>query len=454
MPYTNEFSNKISHERIIKNPNVIERLKEFKIAYEVPKLQGNDIKKMFQQIKTEKASDKIKFVFTVDSSYVELPLNNNIPSATVGIVNFSVSIVDLEKKYSLASSEFIDPQRFNDMFNSSLLTFVTPGHNVILKDNLSPIQSTRLALYEFFSQKPFNSLSLLDTLYIILKAGSKDNKISFFCPNPECHENIEWDLSNANSYTGKCPACGEDIYISDWLRLHEAIDEELGTGSILSRFSQVSEHLIVLNLLQTIQNNSFLKNLLENTAFIIDGPLALYGEPAKLHSYILQYLYQLKNEGFVYFGLIKSGRLKDHFTLLEEKLKEQGINIPYNSFILVNDEYRFKYIQRRPKRNKYFGQEVLYGQDFLFYSDKGKKYVISLPYPVPEKTDENFKEYIFKYEAYTTLPVVLDLLNKISIDIYEDAVLPIALAHKFASISLNPGVKILEIFIKNHIKQQ
>ncbi|MBZ4651128.1 DNA double-strand break repair nuclease NurA [Thermosipho sp. (in: thermotogales)] len=429
MPYINEFSNKISHERIIKNPKVIEKLKEFKIAYEVPALQGDDIIKLFQQVKVEKASHGIKFVFTVDSSSVEIPLNNNIPSATVGIVNFSVSIVDLEEKSSLASSEFIDPQKFNDMFNSSLLTFVTPGHNVILKNNLSPIQSIRLALYEFFSQKPFNSLSLLDTLYIILK--SKDDKISFLCPNPECHRNIEWDLNSLNSYVGKCPTCGEDIYLSDWLRLHEALDEEWGTGSILSRFSQVNEHLVVLNLIQTIQNNSFLRNLLKNTAFIIDGPLALYGEPAKLHAHILQYLHQLKSEGFVYFGIIKSGRLKDHFTILEEKLKQQGINIPYNSFMLVNDEYRFKYVQK-----------------------KGKKYVLSLPYPVPEKTDVAFKEYIFKHEAYDTLPVVLDLLNRISIDLYEDAVLPIALAHKFASISLNPGVKILEIFTKSYVKQQ
>jgi len=452
MPYINEFSNKISHERIIKNPKVIEKLKEFKIAYKVPTLQENNAIKLFQKIETEKASQKIKFVFTVDSSSVVIPLNNNIPSATVGIVNFSVSIVDLEKKHSLASSEFIDPQKFNDMFNSSLLTFVTPGHNVILKNDLSPIQSIRLALYEFFLQKPFNSLSLLDTMHIILK--SKSNKISFLCPNLDCHENIEWDLNKSNSYVGKCPTCGEDIYLSDWLRLHEAVDEEFGTGSILSRFSQVSEHLIVLNLLQTIRDNTFLKGLLKNTAFIIDGPLALYGEPARLHAYILQYLYQLKDEGFVYFGVIKSGRLKDHFNILEEKLKQQGINIPYNSFMLVNDEYRFKYVQRRPKRNKYFGQEVLYGQDFLFYSDKGKKYVLSLPYPVPEKTDVTFKEYIFKHEAYVTLPVVLDLLNRISIDLYEDAVLPIALAHKFASISLNPGVKILEIFTKSYVKQQ
>ncbi|ABP68166.2 hypothetical protein Csac_2594 [Caldicellulosiruptor saccharolyticus DSM 8903] len=452
MPYINEFSNKISHERIIKNPKVIEKLKEFKISYEIPALQTNDIIKLFQQIETKEASQKIKFVFTVDSSYVEVPLNNNIPSATVGIVNFSVSIVDLEKKYSLSKSEFIDPQKFNDMFNSSLLTFVTPGHNVILKEDLSTIQSIRLSIFEFFSQKPFNNLSLLDTLKDILK--SKDDKISFLCPNPDCHTNIDWDLKNSNDYIDNCPRCGERIYLSDWLRLHEAVDEELGTGSILSRFSQASEHLIVLNLLQTIMNNQFLNNLLENIAFIIDGPLAIYGQPAKLHAYILRYLHQLRDKGFIYFGVIKSGRLKDHFTILEERLKQQGINIPYNSFMLVNDEYRFKYIQRRPKQNKYFGIEVLYGQDFLFYSDKGKKYVISLPYPVPEKNESAFEKYIFNHNTYGTLPIVLDLLNRISIDLYEDAVLPIALAHKFASISLNPGIKILEIFTKNYIQQQ
>ncbi len=452
MPYINEFSNKISHERIVKNPEIVKKLKEFKIAYDVPTLMENNIINLFHKIKSEEASQKIKFVFAVDSSSVEIPLNNNIPSATVGIVNFSVSIIDLEKKLSLASREFIDPQKFNDMFNSSLLTFVTPGHNVILKDDLSSSQSIRLALYEFFLQKPFNSLSLLDTMHIILK--SKSDEISFLCPNLNCRKKIDWSSNKSKNYTSKCPTCGEIIYLSDWLRLHEAIDEEFGTGSILSRFSQVTEHLIVLNLVQTIRDNPYLKDLLKNTAFIIDGPIAIYGEPARLHAYILQYLYLLKDEGFIYFGIIKNGRLKDHFSMLEEKLKQHGISIPYNSFMLVSDEYRFKYVQRQPKHNKYFGQEVLYGQDFLFYSNKGAKYVLSLPYPVPEKTDVAFKEYIFNHEAYITLPVVLDLLNRISIDLYEDAVLPIALAHKFASISLNPGVRILEIFTKSYVKQQ
>ena len=43
MPYINEFSNKISHERIVKNPEIVKKLKEFKIAYDVPTLMENNI---------------------------------------------------------------------------------------------------------------------------------------------------------------------------------------------------------------------------------------------------------------------------------------------------------------------------------------------------------------------------------------------------------------------------
>lgn len=64
MPYINEFSNKISHERIIKNPKVIEKLKEFKISYEIPALQTNDIIKLFQQIETKEASQKSNLFYS------------------------------------------------------------------------------------------------------------------------------------------------------------------------------------------------------------------------------------------------------------------------------------------------------------------------------------------------------------------------------------------------------
>jgi len=164
----------------------------------------------------------------------------------------------------------------------------------------------------------------------------------------------------------------------------------------------------------------------------------------------LRYLYRIQqelNEPLIYFGLQKSGRIKDHFTLIEERAEKQGMAIIPNSFFLVDDDYRFRYIQRRPSSNKYFGQDVLYGQDFAFYSKDKKKYVISVLYPTEKKNDESYKK-IFDAKFYPTLPTIFHLLNELQTDIYEDVVLPVALAHKYAAVSLNPGTKILELFVR------
>src|SRR5690606_29050570 len=129
---------------------------------------------------------------------------------------------------------------------------------------------------------------------------------------------------------------------------------------------------------------------------------------------------------------------------------EKKLRLNDNSFLLVDDNYRFKYIQRAPEVNKYFGQEVLYGQDFLFYSKDKKRFVISILYPIEEK-NQNFTEVIFAFENYPTLGTIFDLINEISIDLYEDSILPLALAHKYAAISLNPGNNILEKFIRTNL---
>lgn len=72
-------------------------------------------------------------------------------------------------------------------------------------------------------------------------------------------------------------------------------------------------------------------------------------------------------------------------------------------------------------------------------------------YPVDSR-DIKFGDIVFDYKNYKNLNTILNLVNDISIDLYEDAILPVALAHKYAAISLNPGTNILEIFIKKHLE--
>ncbi|GAA0716374.1 DNA double-strand break repair nuclease NurA [Clostridium malenominatum] len=458
MPFKNEKANKFSHEKIINNKLLKEKLSNFKITYDVSNNSDTlqDIKSKFN--KNERESNKtIDFIFTVDSSFTEIPLDENIPSAKIGIVNFSSNIIDLSKKSEIYSNGFINPQKFNDIYNSQILTFICPTFNLVTinDEGMDTLQSIRKEIYDFFcNSKPFNSISLLQTLYNLIV--EIDGSIKLKCTNSKCESNVNsenkerliFNLKEIGIEPFVCPLCGKTMYLSDHLRLHEAVDLEFGHSNLLSRFSQITEHLIALNVIDTLMKyKSFA--LLSKIAFIIDGPLAIYGEPAKIHKNILKYLHNVSKrvgEQLIYFGISKTGKLKDHFSLIERKL-----NIEPNSFLLVDDSYRFKYIQKAPENNKFFGQEVLFGQDFLFYSIDKKKFVITMLYPIDNKSND-FGEIVFDKNQYGTLPVIFKLVNNISIDIYEDAILPVALSHKYAAISLNPGNKIIEIFAKQNIQ--
>lgn len=455
MPFNREKANKFSHERIINNQVVKEKIEQYRVICDVEK---NDVHHhILSKFKENEIDEtrKIDFIFTIDSSFTELPLNNEIPSAKMGIVNFSSSIINLNKKSDIYEGGFINPQKYNEIYNSSILTFVCPTFNLVPRedDSLSVVDSIRKEIYEFYYNNcPFHSVRLIESLFNVM--NQDHNELRIKCNNETCQSNtnkknmgISVDLNKVNIEPFKCEHCGNTIYLTDYLRLHEAVDEEFGHSTVLTRFAQVTEHLIAINLIDTlIQHRSW--NLLTKAAFIIDGPLAIYGEPAKIHRNLLSYLYNVSgklSDPIIYFGIIKSGRVKDHFTLLAKRTE-----LKPNHFLLIDDQYRFKYIQKAPKRNEYFGEEVSFGQDFLFYSKEKKRFVVSVLYPMKNK-DANFKQIAFEYKNYTYLNTVLNLINEISIDLYEDAILPLALAHRYAAISLNPGSNILEKFIKSNL---
>lgn len=66
--------------------------------------------------------------------------------------------------------------------------------------------------------------------------------------------------------------------------------------------------------------------------------------------------------------------------------------------------------------------------------------------------EENFGQEKVKLNNYQNLPLVLALINKFECDLYENAVIPIALANQYAAISLVPGGKVLDIFTQNLLK--
>ncbi len=108
---------------------------------------------------------------------------------------------------------------------------------------------------------------------------------------------------------------------------------------------------------------------------------------------------------------------------------------------------------RDPAHNG-FGFETYYGQDFIYKTESERTFVFALPYPFASK--ESGKDFIrnkTNLSLYPQLPRALALIHNFESDLYENAIVPIALAHRYTSISLVPGGKVLDIMMRKAFQE-
>ena len=76
---------------------------------------------------------------------------------------------------------------------------------------------------------------------------------------------------------------------------------------------------------------------------------------------------------------------------------------------------------------------------------------MALPYPFPNKfASSEFSQQKVDLSRYSAqLPRAFALIKHFELDLYENAVIPVALAHRHASISLVPGGKVLELISRH-----
>ncbi len=196
--------------------------------------------------------------------------------------------------------------------------------------------------------------------------------------------------------------------------------------------------------------------LLSGLAFFVDGPLAIFGTAAWLHRSFMIFLQQVnrrlakfKLDPMLIIGLQKTGQIVDHVNFIDRF-------IPNNRLYPIDDDYRYKYIfpGRRPSAGG-FGFETYYGQDFIYKTATGRTFVFSLPYPVPSKEELgiDFVREKIRLDWYPQLPKALALINHFESDLYRNAVVPIALAHRYTAISLQPGGHVLDLLTKNSLQR-
>jgi hypothetical protein len=214
------------------------------------------------------------------------------------------------------------------------------------------------------------------------------------------------------------------------------------------RFMQDLEHLIILHYVRYLYENSIRD--LAKTAFFLDRPLAVYGNSAWLHLSIMRYLSEV-NEALdqrgesqtLIIGLQKTGQVADHVSLIDP-------HIPANRLYPIDDDYRHQYITPAKERSSNgFGYETYYGQDFIYKTPSERSFVFAVPYPFRGKKGDDFTDAKVELANYPDLSRALKLIKHFESDLYDNAVVPVALAHRHTAISLAPGGQVLDLLTQD-----
>ena len=469
MPYQGEFANKASHFDIVKNPEVAQFLEDCEYLNPPSEEEGRAIDALFNEPPKPDENNLPERVIAIDGSSYPSNINKRLPSTQIGYVKVSAVLIDMAKFSSLRVGRFVDPFRVAELQNKNdAITFTLPSANIRWKGKATVRDSFRAVVdnHLYSTKTRYTSgdpaTSLRTTLFHlasrrpgVMGTGDPRRLKIYKCPNckrPDYDEKgipkqpqIELqDISNSQY----CPYCEQEVYPSDCLRLWEEVSEYQSNESVMSRFMQVVEHLLPIHYVRYLVENSLIS--LGSLAFFVDRPLAIFGTAAWLHKSIMNYLAevnkQLSDMGqprLLMIGLQKTGQVVDHVNLIERYVQR-------NRIFAINDDYRYSYICGRDPVEKGFGNETYYGQDFIYKTPSGRTFVFALPYPFGSKENSSLVFHQAKTETwrYTDLSRAIALINHFECDLYENAVIPIALANRYTAISLVPGGRVLDLLTR------
>lgn len=434
-PY--ERASKSSHHHIINDPSVINALSGLYMPPRSDSVNLNSILIDYKPTETE-----IQHVVAIDGGYTEIPLRDGYPASAIHFFQFGALHFKIEDLKSLESSRHVAPEDIQKLKNIDRLKLPLETCGARRKDCASLCDSVRKTLFEFLSKETLGEeASLLDTLsWFIFRryknTRSEEDKKWVLASNPHGSDygSVEMnEFEMKQNFIFTCPETKKDIYLSDAFRLHELIEEEAGAAGVAGYVAGVIEHLILLHIIRNLlrKNQAALKQVL----FIMDRPTGWFGVTARMHKLMLELnTWLFGNHNIFIAGLEKSGAFVEHAASIQE-------HMPLGSIFILNDQYIYKYIspgQEDPKRP--YAATSYYGHKVIFKSRSGQMYVVSLPVAQLKKNPQ--------VTDIPNLQAVLTHIEQLHCDMFENALLPIALANKLVSLSAHPSSQILKAFAR------
>ncbi len=458
MPYRTatggfERASRLGHVPTVAHPLVQETLER----YQMPGERVNDVSairdSLIDPAAVEQTTKTVRWTIATDSSPFEAEVDPHFPSTRVLFMQMAAVIVDLAKIRE-RTGPFADPVAIREAQKADVIAGALPSSNLMRTDGTPPRRAFREEIANLFMASKVEGRSLLDVL-LEVEAEREDvntpagTLVMHRCPNPECNAILDDTKKGSFVPVGLagscCPVCDEPLMATDALRVHEAFKEHGTNLEACGRVLSVAERLILFTLLGHLQQRR--PSALGQMAFITDGPLALFGEVAPIKRPLLRRLQRLASEQAardfglpVIVGLEKSGQFSEHAQAICE-------HIPEGQLMVLTDDYVTRYITFKGSPH---GADTYYGRHFFYRARNGSIFTITVP-PLgrPGATPSD----PFSLQDYPTLRATCEVLDRIGTRLYENATIPVALAHQWCAYPLAAAGQVLKLHAEEHLEK-
>lgn len=441
--YTNssfERSSRISHSYIINDDEVKEYLSNCEVPVESENVELNA--SLIHDV-VYPQTNSIEYIVAVNGENTTIPVKKSFPSSLITFFQFGSLLIKGADLDTMEKKPFISPSDIKKLKEIKREKFVLPTKNIALKKGADFKTTVRETIHNFFKKQHSGATSMLDTLHWFIfelynPASTKSSHTLSKCPHCETPNiSLAKDRMDSENYSWKCThdKCKKEIFITDIFRLFEKIDNETGASGIITYLESVIESFFIIHTIKSLLEIE--DGLVDSFMFVKDGPLSFGGETANMHKPMQTLLNYLSTRNKVnLIGVETSGPFVDHAKQIKDKLKPGQV-------FLLNNEHIYTYIQVGNHKEQKYGSTSYYSGKFIYKSFDERVYVLTLPV-------ENHNTYYERPELsdLKNIQEILMNIDKLRCDIYENALIPVAIANKLISLTNHPSTPILERFAR------
>lgn len=478
MPYDREPSSATGGFDVMKQPVVLAFMDKARVGVNLAD-RGDFVRTKVIDV-TELVQEMDQgLILASDASPYEAIAKKDFPSIRVGLLKFSNILIKVPEYKRLRDRNeiFVDPVDIANLKKAAgSLSFALPGAGIT--SDAFPKTKTffRSTVFDIFQDESLTcqGITLFDTLVdLIRRSGSivteqgregivlsKDKKspIDGLPLGEKLFVPVDPGFVDINGDPAK------RIFVTDALRVQDVFSEEGSNTECFSRLMSAMEHILVAHIIRCAHIND--PTSTGNMHVIIDGPLAIFGESARFHRGIMSLLDEVRTDcrtkglnGPLVIGVSKTGKVVEHATMIERILQcnPDGTERKGSFLLPIDDDYRYSIIEANVTNNpSNFGDETYYGQTFILRTSRGKVFDVTLAYPFARKADVDgvaFRKAKMDLKHYgADLSRMISLIEMMQTDLFASALIPIHLAHRYASIAHAPGGRSLDAFVRDALK--